>query len=151
MPGTLHPDDLPKIAEYLEEKLNGEFLKKYFVASDGPQVVVAGPQGNYTVNVPTLVPKIVHSCIFFQNGKCSIHRVSPFGCAYTDSHMDQAEGHRRSMWLVKEIAQAHNEHSQYTRSIEFLVRNDRVAAPLQERKEAMAKLTAFYEGKPIHA
>lgn len=151
MPASLLPDDLPRIAEFLGEKLNGEFLQKYFDASTGPRVRSRGPQGDQILDVPTIVPRLTSDgCVFLKDEKCSIHPVAPFACAYFDTHMSADEGQKRGLWQIKEIAQAHNQRSQYSRSIVYLAKNDHIAKSLRERNEDTARLMANYERNPAN-
>ncbi len=64
-----------------------------FRASMG--ALVCGEQGVF--RIPTIVPAMKNGrCVFLmENGHCSIHENSPFGCAYLDSHMSAAEGDLR--------------------------------------------------------
>jgi Fe-S-cluster containining protein len=97
MPGYLVPGDLEQIATHLGKTLT-EILDK-FAASPGA-VVARVENGQIVVGrIPTIVPTQQSNghCVFLQtDGLCSIHSVSPFGCAVTDSHMSQQEGENRS-------------------------------------------------------
>jgi len=99
-PGSLAPGDLERIAAYLAQPLRIVALK--FWASPG--ALVANSRTGQTFRIGTITPKRVRGrCVFLDDvGRCTIHAVAPFGCAYVDTHMDAEEGHRRAMWLVRQ-------------------------------------------------
>lgn len=96
-PGPLVTGDMERIADYLGVPL--DHAKLLFKASRGALILYKGK----VVRVPTITPK-QHpdgSCIFLdEHDRCSIHPVSPFGCAYFDPHMDKAEGNRRARLAI---------------------------------------------------
>lgn len=84
IPGFLIPADLPRIVPEGVDPF--EWAATNLLASPGALVAKAGE----LFRIPTLVPavKADGSCIYLtggkRNGKCSIHKVSPFGCAFFD-------------------------------------------------------------------
>lgn len=52
---------------------------------------------------PTLVPArhINGHCHWLYEGKCLVHENAPYGCAFFDTHMTQAESQRRSAATIK--------------------------------------------------
>lgn len=82
VPGALDPEDLPRmcpenhdIFSWAEEHLRALTNKPY----------------------PTLVParQANGSCHWHFDGLCAVHDVSPFGCAFFDSHMSYEEAEKR--------------------------------------------------------
>lgn len=53
-------------------------------------------------SVPTLVPvrQADGSCHWLFDGQCAVHDQSPFGCAYFDTHMADAEAQRRAQATI---------------------------------------------------
>jgi hypothetical protein len=76
---------------------------RYLLASPGAIVAKAGR----AFRIPTLVParRSNRACIFLtDDNRCSIHAVSPCGCAFFDSHMSKAQADRRSIAGLNAIA-----------------------------------------------
>lgn len=100
MPGYLIPADLPRLMP--EGAKMEDWAKSNLRASDGALVVKNGRQ----IWIRTLVPahKEDGSCINLQaDGSCGVHEVSPFGCAFFDSHMTDPEHATRSGWGLQLI------------------------------------------------
>ena len=100
MPGSLVPGDLEKIAAHkgFEPGTHEftEFVDTHFMASEGALVGRRTPNGVQTFRVPSITPaqKQNRECVFLdERGLCSIHEVSPYGCAHFDAHMSDAEAH----------------------------------------------------------
>lgn len=77
-PAACGPGDIDKIAEYWGVNRQS-LLVNNFELSEG--AIVRTPAGD--MKVPGIVPQRKStngSCIFFANGKCTIHPVSPYGC-----------------------------------------------------------------------
>jgi len=102
-PGYLIPGDLERIEAKLDA--DGRSAEKTnFAASPGGKVI--DQRQNTVVVVQTITParKPDGSCVFLDaNRYCTIHEVSPFGCAYYGQHMTHAEAKRRSMWGMGRI------------------------------------------------
>lgn len=92
-PGYLIPGDIERIHKHVAPDLTREaFAEKYLDASRGATVMIVGCG---ETNVPTLVPQAKEdgTCIFLgADDRCTIHEVSPFGCAFFDSHQTEADG-----------------------------------------------------------
>ena len=104
IPGYLVPADVEKIARHLGYTNLGEFAFDNLLASPGATVMNA--EGR-VFQIPTLVPqrKADGSCKFLSaEGRCSIHAVSPYGCAMFDAHQSSEEADRRSNRGLHEIA-----------------------------------------------
>lgn len=59
--------------------------------------------------IPTLVParRPDGACTFLTaDGRCAVHAVSPFGCAFFDTHMADAEADRRSRHGLQAVLEA---------------------------------------------
>ncbi|CAK9251227.1 unnamed protein product [Sphagnum jensenii] len=96
----LSPSDVDRIAEYLGYADTEQFAKDHLLASQGAKLAridfITGKPTIYRVVTLVTKRKEDGSCHFLKDGKCQIHPVSPFGCAMFDSHMDDAEGNKRS-------------------------------------------------------
>lgn len=104
IPGYLVPDDIERMAKTLGYTNIGEFAFDCLLASPGATVMQEGQ----VFQIPTLVPKrktTDGACVFLdEKNRCRIHEVAPFGCAYFDHRMDNAEANRRSSRGLQEIA-----------------------------------------------
>lgn len=104
------PGDAERIADFLGGDVD-TVAWLFFVASPGAVVRVKGSGEN--VRVGTITPGMDGDhCRFLDvaTGKCRIHPVAPFGCAYFDTHMGATEGARRSLWGVQRIAASREYH-----------------------------------------
>lgn len=148
LPGALAPEDLVPIAAAVQrDPDDAQFLLDYFEASDGAKVVRRDAFGNVEVfSVPSLVPRLTDTgCIFLRDGRCSIHAVSPAGCALMDMHQDEQTAMPRSQALVEVQMLSHEAHDRYSRAIEQLQAAGQKALPLSERRRRMAKEIARIE------
>lgn len=103
IPGYLVPADVERIARHLGYTNAGEFAFDNLLASPGATVMSEGR----VFQIPTLVPqrKEDGSCKFLDaEGRCSIHAVSPYGCAMFDAHQSSVEADRRSNHGLQEVA-----------------------------------------------
>lgn len=135
MPGALAPDDYWLIAHYLDvpDHELQDFITNHFCASTGSAAVIMGKR---TI-IPTIVPKQKEdgSCVFFKDGKCSVHTVAPFGCAYFDHHMHNRQADIRTKAYM--LACLTSEPYQLMWSLLNLM--GCVASPIETRKNAMRK------------
>ncbi len=102
--GYLVPADVERIARHLGYTNLGKFALDYLLASPGATVMNAEGQ---VFQIPTLVPrrKPDGSCVFLDaDDRCTIHKVSPYGCAFFDAHQSDAEANQRSGRGLQEIA-----------------------------------------------
>jgi Fe-S-cluster containining protein len=112
-PGHLISGDLERIADYL--KLTVDAAKTKFRRSKGAIVLATHTiPGIGTVatqhRILTIAPKRKPdgSCTFLnQDGHCTIHPVSPFGCRYFDTHMSVCLSDARSSWGLVQIVRSH--------------------------------------------
>jgi hypothetical protein len=90
LPGTLTPSDLARLCPpgcdlfaWAEQHLRALTDKRY----------------------PALVParRGDGPCHWYFDGRCAVHAAAPFGCAFFDSHMAEAEGDRRAAAAVRAI------------------------------------------------
>ena len=142
MPGCLIPGDLERIQTHVGDD-SGEFVLEHFRASDGAQVMKQVGDTLYQISVPTIVPaqKEDGSCIFLtDDDMCSIHEVSPFGCAYLDIHMSAEEVDPRSQFGVNTQIQSHQNGTPYSQWVALLSGLNLNAPPAAERRAAMEKL-----------
>jgi len=85
MPGCLIPSDLERMIPAHADPF--KWAEKHLLASQGAVVMIAGK----IHRIPTLVPAVKSdgSCInLTTEGACSIHEISPFGCAFFDCKTD---------------------------------------------------------------
>lgn len=104
IPGYLIPDDIERVSRHLGYTNIGEFAFDCLLASPGATVM---GQDGHVFQIPTIVPRRKEedgSCVFLQGEGCSIHSVSPFGCAYFDCRQSHQEANRRSSRGLQEIA-----------------------------------------------
>ena len=103
LPGYLLPEDLGRIARSLGYTNLGQFAFDHLLASPGATVMKEGR----VFQIPTLVPRRKEdgSCMFLdENNRCTIHAVSPYGCAFFDAHQPDEEANLRSSRGLQEIA-----------------------------------------------
>jgi hypothetical protein len=89
-----------------------EFAVNNLLASPGATVLDSGQ----VRQIPTLVParRGDGACLFLDGRDgCSIHGVSPFGCAFFDVHQSNEESDRRSGYGLAEIDRAWREGHLY--------------------------------------
>lgn len=97
IPGYLIPADLERIAAHVGAENLMAFAADNLLASPG---AIVGTADGQTRQIPTLVPARHGNgaCKFLAaNGDCSIHAVSPFGCAFFDSHQTTEESDNLSV------------------------------------------------------
>lgn len=105
MPGYLVPDDIVNMVNNLffpvYETIES-FLEEMFRASPGALVI----KDRNLIRINTIVPSRNKNgyCYFLEeDGKCSIHEYSPWGCRMVDSHMTKEEGDKISEEGLKQI------------------------------------------------
>lgn len=114
IPGYLIPVDLDRIARHLGCENLMEFALENLLASPGATVLDRGQ----VRQIPTLVParRGDGACKFLDtNNQCTIHEVSPFGCAFFDAHQSKAESDYRSGSGLVQIDRAWQEDHLYAR------------------------------------
>lgn len=97
IPGYLIPADLERIAAHVGAENVMAFAADNLLASPG---AIVGTTDGQRHRIPTLVPARHGNgaCKFLAaNGDCSIHAVSPFGCAFFDAHQSPEESDSLSM------------------------------------------------------
>lgn len=112
-PGMLAPHEAQKIhAKVAPDRDFAEWAQEHFTASSGMKLMV----GDVVWTIPTVVPaKRGGACVFYENARCTIHEVSPYGCRMFDHRQSEAEAEIRVlvfvlMFLANEKAeQAHIE------------------------------------------
>jgi Fe-S-cluster containining protein len=129
IPGYLVPADLPRIGEQLapDEDLL-VWSRQHLLASPGAQVL----RGGRVFRIPTLVParREDGACRFLTaDGRCAIHPIAPFGCAFFDSHQTGAESDRRSQRGLQAVLEDWQRGGVYAQVWAMLVEAGRVAPP----------------------
>lgn len=113
IPGYLIPDDLERICQQLAP---GDDLfawaKHHLLASPGAKLQYRGK----ILRIPTLVParQPNGACVFLTpEGRCSVHAVAPFGCAFFDAHQHCTESDRRSLRGLQAVMEAWSTGARY--------------------------------------
>ena len=104
IPGYLVPADIKRISRSLGYSNVVTFALENLAASPGATVMNA--EGR-VLQIPTLVPqrRADGSCKFLDGqNRCTIHAVSPFGCAFFDAHQSTDEANRKSSRGLQEVA-----------------------------------------------
>lgn len=98
-PGPLAPGDFERIQKHLGA--TDAEMRSLFWASPG--ALLKNVATGESIRVGTITPRYSRGrCVFLDdNDRCKIHAVSPFGCAYFDTHLGYAEGMRRSVALAQ--------------------------------------------------
>lgn len=141
LPGYLIPSDLDRIASHIGTANLVEFAMNHLLASPG---AILGLSSGETKRIRTLVParKSDLSCIFLtEQQHCSIHSLSPFGCAFFDTHQTRQESDTRSLEGLWAIDREWKEMGEYACLWLFLDFNGKVAPnPVQQRERMKAAL-----------
>lgn len=148
MPGALIAGDLERIAEHTGNSADDPmWLMNHFLASDGTivatQVRVAGELKIVFVNIPSITPAQLPDgrCVFLSDDdRCTIHPVSPYGCAYHDIHMTAEPALARSKYAIQQHITSHNSGDKYAEWCTLLRSLGLVTKPLTERRDEMEKL-----------
>jgi Fe-S-cluster containining protein len=138
VPGVLIPSDVGELARALGYADAERFASDSLCVSEGATMAVSDGR---VVSLPTLVPRsrADGSCVFYRQGRCAVHRVSPFGCAYFDAHMDDAEHQRRTahgyglIWADREAG------GPYAALVDRLRRAGQMARSLVDRQRGLAR------------
>ncbi len=145
IPGYLIPADLDRIAGHLGSENLIEFALEHLLASPGATVLDRGQMRQ----IPTLVParRNEGACKFLDaNNRCTIHEVSPFGCAFFDAHQSKAESDYRSGSGLVQIDRAWREDRPYSRLWLLLEALGKVGpSPVAARARLQQALAAMKE------
>jgi Fe-S-cluster containining protein len=100
-PAYLIPSDLAPLLDAAAQLFPLSHPRATLRASRG--ALVLGPDG--IRRIPTIVPATRDGRCIFQarDGRCRVHAVKPFGCAYFDRHMADADSEPRSLWGLHAI------------------------------------------------
>jgi hypothetical protein len=147
MPGFLIPADIPRIASFLGYTNLGQFARECLMASPGSLAkdLITGK----VFRIPTLTPQAQPNgaCKFLTaEGRCSIHAVSPYGCAFYDSHEPIAVANKKTLVALRVISESHQREEDYSLLWYFLHSRGIVAAPVEERRR---KLRAALDAEGI--
>jgi Fe-S-cluster containining protein len=148
MPGMVALGDIETIIAFAEIDSPGldrtAFLLGNFVASEGATVGKLNGDGSVSLfQIKTITPaqKPTGECVFYSQGGCAIHPVSPLGCSCCDSHMSKSEGDAVVHPALSEIQADQYADGPYHRAWIALKAAGRVARPRAERR---AKFEALY-------
>jgi Fe-S-cluster containining protein len=141
VPGALIPADLDRISEHLNQPDLVQFAFENLLASPGA-IICAQDE---LITIPTLVPArgADGACRFLKEGRCSIHAVSPFNCAFFGHEQTREEADALSMRGLVEIAKAWQRGDLYAQLWIMLHEAGRIApSPLVARARMRAALDA---------
>jgi hypothetical protein len=143
MPGGLIPGDVERIARLLAVEDLEAWALEHLEASQGASV----PHDGKIVPLPTIVPRVgpAGGCVFLLEGRCSVHAVSPFGCAYLDMHMSRTEAERRSAGALLAVANDWATKGPYSRLWGRLYAAGNVATALERRQTDLHQALAALE------
>jgi hypothetical protein len=119
-----------------------KFARKNLLASEGVKV---STDTGAVVTLPTLVPATSADgrCKFLSKGRCMIHEVSPFGCAFIDAHQGDDDYAVRADALYRALHDDLQAGGEYSSVWVELNKRGLVAEPLATRgqrlKEAMQR------------
>jgi hypothetical protein len=115
-----------------------QFAHENLLASEGVQVTT--DQGRL-VSLPTLVPATADDghCKFLDAGRCVIHAVSPFGCAFIDAHLPEPAFRLRADALYRDLHSEWQARGEYAAVWEELQSRRLRAPPLATRQYRLAK------------
>ncbi|MGE0128941.1 MAG: hypothetical protein AB7U82_12755 [Blastocatellales bacterium] len=139
MPGYLVPADIERIAEFLSERDIVRFAFDNLLASPGATVIANGS----ILQIFTLVParKLDGACRFLKDDRCTIHAVSPFGCAYFSDEQTKEQADAISARGLMAVARAWRNGDLYARLWLMLNEAGRVApSPFESRARMRASL-----------
>jgi Fe-S-cluster containining protein len=116
-----------------------KFAFDNLLASPGAIICTQGE----LITIPTLVPArgADGACRFLKEGRCSIHAVSPFNCAFFGHEQSREEADALSMRGLVEIARAWQRGDLYARLWMMLHEAGRIApSPLEARARMQAAM-----------
>ncbi len=140
LPGMLIPDDVPRIARHLGYTDVMEFSRENLLASPGAIVL----RDNRQERIPTLVPQrgADGACKFLTNNLCTIHSVSPYGCAFFSEHEARAVADKKSILALIDITRDHESNGRYSRIWSMLASSNLRAIPPETIRQRMNKTRA---------
>lgn len=103
IPGMLIAADLERMAREDGADDVVAWAKQKLLASPGALVMAAGTGQQF--RIPTLVParQANGHCVWLQGDRCTIHAVSPYGCAFIDAQMTHDQANQRSQTALMDI------------------------------------------------
>jgi Fe-S-cluster containining protein len=118
MPGYLVPADLDRIGAVLP-------LEEIVMASPGATAVRQGKV--FQIETVVMAAKPDGSCVCLQpDGRCQIHEISPYGCAYFNTCADTHDANARSLAGAEDIFRDQMVNGPYTQLISRLKAAGRV-------------------------
>jgi hypothetical protein len=139
VPGYLIPADLERIHRHLapDQDLRA-WAKEHLLASPGALVLRGGRACRILTLVPARQPD--GACVFLTAaGRCAIHTVSPFGCAFFDSHMSHSECDRRSKRGLQAVLEAWEAGELYAHVWVALAGDGLVALPPEVARQQLRR------------
>ena len=132
VPGTLDPADLPRLCP--------EGADLFAWAEQHLRALTGQP---YPALVPARGPS--GPCHWLYEGKCAVHESAPYGCAFFDAHMPQAEVDRRVEATVRAIREDAEARGPYYRLWRHLCQRGLVA-PRGDRSALLAEVRRIRRG-----
>jgi hypothetical protein len=137
VPGYLIPSDLKRMIPPGADPL--EWAERNLLASPGAVVSV---RDGGLLRVPTLVPatRPDGACIHFNaEGRCDIHGIAPFGCAFFSCKQSREKGNSLSKNGIRAVALAlADPASLYCRILEHLQHKQLLSPSPEEKRMRMA-------------
>jgi hypothetical protein len=139
LPGYLVPADLERMHQHLSpaEDLHA-WARRHLLASPGALVLRWGRLARISTLVPARQPG--GACTFLTDaGRCAVHAVAPFGCAFFDAHMPKAEADRRSRRGLQAVLEAWGAGDPYARLWALLADAGLVAPPPEVARQQLRR------------
>ena len=136
MPGFLVPADLDRLAA-LDTDIYA-WAREHLRASPGALVMVSQTREQFRIR--TLVPAATPTgaCHWLVAGRCSIHAIAPYGCAFTDTHQSGSVADAVSHAGLMAVLRAWQDETLYSVVWEHLHDAGLVTTSPEERRAAMA-------------
>jgi Fe-S-cluster containining protein len=138
VPGCLSPADVERMAGFLEYTDVERFARENLLASEGARTVIGSGK---VIHLPMLVPSIQENghCRFLEEGRCTIHAASPYGCAFLDAHLSDRELAERTGLLQGDILRDFEASGIYSTTWRMLRDAGLAATPARVRRYDLAK------------
>ena len=138
VPGALAPPDLARMAAHLGFADVLEFARQHLSASEG--VTLTSGDGR-RIALPTLVPRATENgqCKFLVGCRCTVHAVSPYGCAFIDAHLPTQEYALRADALYRDLKANWESNGLYTQVWLDLKLRGHLAPPVETRQYRLNK------------
>ena len=138
IPGYLIPSDLEPMIP--PDVAPAAWAREHLRASSGATIVRIHTDGRREViHIPTLVPAHHNglACHWLKQGRCEIHAIAPFGCAFFDCHQSERQVKDLSAQGIREVEDAHDKKGLYSRLWSMLWEEGLRAPSAMFKREAL--------------